>query len=101
MNAVILSGRLTKDIELRQGTKTDYARFTVAVDREREDDAADFIRCMCFGNLAKALSAHCQKGRQVLVSGRLNVTKGTDGKYYHDVMCNRIEFLAKPKKSAV
>ncbi len=97
MNELLLLGRLTADVELKETAKSEYARFTLAVDRE-QSDGADFIGCVAFGNTAKALAANCSKGRQLLVKGRLQVTQN-NGKSYYSVVSNRITFLQKPKEA--
>lgn len=97
MNSVTLLGRLAKNVEFSTTDKTSYARLTLAVSRDRSDDA-DSIRCIAFGKLAEAVAHNCTKGRQLLVNGRLDVSKSND-KYYTTVICQRIEFLAKPKES--
>ena len=49
-NLVILTGRLTKDPELKHSASgTAYCKFTLAVNRMKKDDPADFIFCSAFG----------------------------------------------------
>ena len=48
-NLVILTGRLTKEPELKHGSSgTAYCKFTLAVNRMKKDDPADFIFCSAF-----------------------------------------------------
>ena len=101
MNKIILLGRLAKDPELKYGqTGTPVARFTLAVPRENDREKADFFFCMAFGKLAESLANYCQKGRQVLLEGRVEINTGTDQtgqqKTYINVIANNVEFLAKP-----
>ena len=75
MNDIKLLGRLTADPDVRSGAKgRSYALFTLAVPRRNKDDGADFVRCMAFDKLADALGKYCQKGRQLLLDGRLEVS---------------------------
>lgn len=75
MNITNLTGRLTKDIELRttQSGKT-VANFTLAVNRRFKSQGqpdADFFRCQAWGKTAEVLHQYTHKGSQIGVSGRL------------------------------
>lgn len=73
MNLVILKGRTTADIELKEyGNDGVRTNFTLAVDRRSRDDGADFIYCVMFGKRAEALAKYVTKGTLILISGRLN-----------------------------
>ena len=100
MNSVILLGRITKDPELKQTKQGKaYCLFTIAVDRG--NDKADFIPCICWNETAQNLSKYVQKGRQLLVQGKLQSGRYQDDTgtthYTLDVFVFRIEFLAKPR----
>lgn len=84
MNNVSLMGNLTKDVEIRYSQSADpvaVARFTLAVarpyKREGEPDA-DFIFCKVFKNKAEVAAKYLQKGHQVGVQGRIQVTSYKD-----------------------
>lgn len=75
MNITNLTGRLTKDIELRttQSGKT-VANFTLAVNRRFKSQGqpdADFFRCQAWGKTAEVLHQYTHKGSQIGVTGRL------------------------------
>lgn len=75
MNITNLTGRLTKDIELRttQSGKT-VANFTLAVNRRFKSQGqpdADFFRCQAWGKTAEVLNQYTHKGSQIGVTGRL------------------------------
>ena len=78
MNKVILSGRLTRDADIRysQGENTmAIARFTLAVDRrgrrsENSEQTADFISCVAFGKTAEVVEKHCRQGTKLIIEGR-------------------------------
>ncbi|MHA8109962.1 single-stranded DNA-binding protein [Lactobacillaceae bacterium Melli_B4] len=95
MNKVTLSGRLTKDIELKQSKDVQYARFSVAVNKDRRE-GVDFINCVTFGKQAEAMAKYCQKGRMLLIDGRLQVSQN-NGRTYYTVVATQVEFLAKAK----
>lgn len=75
MNITNLTGRLTKDPELRttQSGKT-VANFTLAVNRRFKSQGqpdADFFRCQAWGKTAEVLHQYTHKGSQIGVTGRL------------------------------
>ena len=72
INQVILMGRLTRDPEQRTtpSGKT-VARFSIAVDRQGSDDAADFFDVTAWEKLGELVTQYLGKGRRVLVQGRL------------------------------
>lgn len=109
MNNVGLTGRITKDLELKytQNGKA-YCRFTLAVDRglskEKKQEAeangqptADFISCVAWGVTAEVLNRYTAKGKKILVNGSIETGSYTaqDGskRYTTDVLVNRIEIL--------
>jgi len=101
MNSVALTGRLTRDPEVRYTqSQTAVASFTLAVDRPYSRDrenSADFIRITTFGKQAEFAEKYLNKGRLVGVTGRIQTGsyQDKDGKtvYTTDVIADRIEFL--------
>lgn len=76
MNKVVLVGRLTRDVELREnegGTK--IARFNVAVSRNYKNKEgkydADFISCVAYRNTAEFVEKYFHKGDGIIVEGRI------------------------------
>ena len=110
MNKVILMGRLTRDPEVRyaQGENAmAIARFSLAVDRRRQNNAdgqtADFINIVAFGRLGEFAEKYLHKGTKVALSGRIQ-TGGYTNKdgvkvYTTDIIAEDIEF-AESKNSA-
>jgi single-strand DNA-binding protein len=99
MNTLTLTGRLTRDAILTEGS-TDRAFFTIAIDRRGSDGGTDFIGVTCFGFTARAVAEHIGKGHLVAIEGRLRSSRfERDGETIHalDVIANRVEFLARPK----
>jgi single-strand DNA-binding protein len=72
INQVILMGRLTRDPEMRTTTtgKT-IASFSLAVDRQGQDDQADFFDVTAWEKLGELVNQYLSKGRRCLVQGRL------------------------------
>lgn len=107
VNKVVLSGRLTRDPEVRYSageTQLAIARFTLAVDRrfKRDGEAtADFIRCISFGNMAEFAEKYFGQGMKITISGRIQTGSYTDntGKkvYTTDVVIEEQEFAEKKK----
>lgn len=109
MNKVILTGRLTRDIDLKYTrSNTPTASFSLAVDRgltkEKREEAqrnnystADFPRIVIFGKQAENAARYLAKGSMCLIEGRIQTGSYTDkdGKtvYTTDVLAGRVEFL--------
>lgn len=103
MNLVELTGRLTKDPEVRYNDKQEaIARFTLAVDRGTKDRAADFINVVTFKKTAELVEKYVQKGKLIGVEGSIRTgSYEKEGKKYYttDVFANRIEFLSSATES--
>lgn len=103
MNKVILVGRTTKDIELREikgskskGTETTVvANFTLAVD-DRKSDEVSFINCVAWGKLAETLEQYIKKGMPVQLWGRLRTRdyedKDGNRRFVTEVLVEGFEF---------
>ena len=75
INLVVLTGRLTKDPELKYSAGgTAYCRFTIAVNRAFDKEKSDFISCTAFGKTAELIAEYVKKGYQLGVQGRNIVT---------------------------
>lgn len=102
MNKVILSGRLTKDVDLRTGNTT-FARFSMAVNRNfKNQDGkydADFPGCVAFGKNAENIAKYFHKGSAIVIIGRIQTGsyKNKDGQtvYTTDVVVDEFEFGEK------
>lgn len=102
MNQVILSGRFTRDAEIRYSQGNEpiaVARFTLAVDRRIKnegDQNADFIQCVAFRKTAEFIEKYLRKGSKVIVAGRWqtgNYTNKDGAKVYtNDCVVDAIEF---------
>ena len=103
MNKVILMGRLTKAPEikdLQDDNKTAMARYTLAVERERE---ADFIPCVTFGKNAEFAEIYLKKGTKIVISGRIRTGSYTDSegvKRYSSNVVVEEHFFAESKKAS-
>lgn len=72
INQVILMGRLTRDPETRStSTGKTVTSFSLAVDRQTQDDQADFFDVTAWEKTGELVAQYLSKGRRVLVQGRL------------------------------
>ena len=72
MNIIGLSGRLTRDPELRYTqSQKPVCRFRIAVPRPGTKDKTDFIDCIAWDKKAEFVSRYFRKGRRIEVSGIL------------------------------
>lgn len=75
MNSVNLTGRLTRDPEVRYTDGgTSIARFSVAVDRkftQENGPKADFPNCVAFGKTAEFIEKWFAKGMKIEITGRI------------------------------
>lgn len=83
LNTVTIAGRLVRDVELRHtSTGKSVCSFTLAVDRDFKntngEKEVDFIDCVSWANAADFVSRYAEKGRMLIVSGRLQIREWTD-----------------------
>ena len=72
INQVILMGRLTRDPETRTTTSgKSVTSFSLAVDRQTQDDQADFFDVTAWEKTGELVAQYLTKGRRCLVQGRL------------------------------
>jgi single-strand DNA-binding protein len=103
LNKVIIMGRITKDLEVRQTTSgTAVLRFTVAVDRpvKQGEKQTDFINCVAFGQRAEFIGRYFGKGRMIAIEG--NIKTGSYEKngvttYTTDIWVDAASFTGEPK----
>lgn len=106
MNKVIISGRLSRDPEMRYTTSGKaIASFNLAVNRRRsanDQQTADFIPIVAWEKLAEICGNNLVKGSQILVEGRMQVRsyEGQDGtkRYVTEVVANEIEFMGSKQQ---
>ena len=104
MNKVIISGRLTKDVDLRYTAtnNTPVATINVAVNRKHEDKA-DFFNCIAYGKTAEFINKYFNKGKAIIVNGSLQTRfyDDKDGKrvYVTEIIVEEVDFAGdKPKE---
>ena len=105
MNTIILSGRLTKDIEIKTTSNgTNYTRFGLAVDKYKDKQkSVIFVDCVAFNYQSNFLNKYCHKGSRVTIAGELDVSvkeyeDGTKRTFY-TVIANQVEADMPPKQN--
>lgn len=105
-NRVVLVGNLTRDPELRQlPSGQAVCRLNMAVNRQfKNRQTGDMVQEVCYidvdvwGPQAESSSNYLQKGRQVLVEGRLKLDSWQDNdgnnRSKHSIVADRVVFLA-------
>ena len=106
INSVALTGRLTKNPELRytQSGKP-VANFTLAVERNFKDQngekLTDFINCVIWDKQAEALANYTKKGSLIGVVGEINTRsyENNNGErvFVTEVRVNNFTFLESKK----
>ena len=102
-NTIIMTGNLTRKPELRYTSKgTGIADFGLASNRryKQGDDLKEevcFVDVTVFGSTAVAVASHLDKGRKVLVEGRLQFrsweTEAGQKRSKLEVVAERVNFL--------
>lgn len=106
LNRVILMGRITRDLEIRQSQGgTAVLSFTVAVDRapakQGGERQTDFISCVAFGQRAEFIARYFGKGRMIAIEGNLRTgSYDRDGQkhYTTDVLVDSVSFTGEAKQ---
>lgn len=112
MNLVVLTGRLTRDPEVKFGQSGKaYTKFSLAVDRQFSKGETDFINCAAFGKTAELIGEYLRKGSKMGITGSLLMNKyevNGEKRTTFEVAVQNIEFLdskgdsnnAKPSNSS-
>lgn len=102
INRVVLVGRITKDVDLKQTSSNIYVtQFTLAVNRaftnESGERQADFIQCVAWRNQAENMHKFVKKGNLLGIEGRISTRsyEDNDGRtvYVTEVVCDSVQFL--------
>ncbi|MCR5231374.1 MAG: single-stranded DNA-binding protein [Acholeplasmatales bacterium] len=102
MNKVLLTGRITKDPEIRYTQNgMPNLMFTLAVDRQVRDSQgqkqADFVSCVAWSQSADFMSRYIKKGNMLAITGRIQTRsyQGQDNQmhYVTEVVVEAVENL--------
>ena len=105
MNKVCLTGRTTKDIELKYNqNNVAITSFTLAVTRKFKNQSgeyeSDFINCIAYKSTAELLNKYVKKGDLLGIEGRIqtrNYEKDEKRVYVTEVIVDSIDFLQAKK----
>lgn len=102
MNNIVLSGRISKDIELKQTQNgKSYVRNSIAVKRSRKnangDYETDFFDFEIWNGTAEYLANYAKKGGRIEIAGELqnNNYQKNDGSmvYGNRIVVNKLEII--------
>lgn len=98
MNRVELSGRLTKDVELR---KTFSGKSVVTFTLATKEKEAQFINCVAWNQAADYLSQYGHKGDNIILAGRIQTReyeKDGQKKYVTEIVADSVELIGRKEK---
>lgn len=101
LNKVILAGRLTADVELKNTQSgISVCSFSLAVNRRFQKDGeqnTDFINCTAWRNTAEFISKYFSKGSSLCVAGSIQTRSWTDNngqkRYATEVVVDEAMFV--------
>ncbi|MDO4944638.1 MAG: single-stranded DNA-binding protein [Ruminococcus sp.] len=109
LNRVILMGRITHDLEVRQTPSgVSSLTFTVAVERsfanQNGERQSDFIRCVAWRQTAEFIGRYFGKGRMIAIEGNIRTGSYDDKNgvkhYTTDVYVDNASFTGEPKQGS-
>ena len=100
-NLVVLSGRLTADVELKYtANNVPVCSFSIAVERrykQGEERQADFINIVAWRQTAEFVSKHFSKGSMIGIEGSIQTRKYQDkdgnNRTAFEVVANNVQFV--------
>ena len=108
MNNVVLVGRLTRDVEVKEtesGKKVSTVCLAVSRPYKNVEGVyeTDFINCILWNGVAENTSAYCKKGDVVCIKGRIEIStyeKDNEKRYVTNVIAEKVNFISSVKKEA-
>ncbi len=107
LNKVVLCGRLTADVELKQTPSgVSVVSFTLAVNRRYQAEGqqqADFISVVAWRQTAEFISKYFQKGSSLCITGSIQVRSWQDNngnkRYATEVVADEAMFVDSKSES--
>lgn len=97
LNQIVLIGRLTSDLEIKEVEERKVCIITLAVPRSYKNENGeydtDFIPCRLLGSIAKNTVEYCKKGDLVGVKGKI---QSTDNEI--EIIAEKLTFLSSRSK---
>lgn len=104
VNRMILQGRLTKDVEIKDVGGFSKAEFTIAwSEKYKETEKQCFLRCVAWRSTADFLSKFFTKGQEIAVEGQMvTETWEKDGQKQSRTLCNveKVHFCGSKASNA-
>ena len=108
LNKVVLCGRLTSDVELKQTQSgISVCSFTLAVNRrfaKEGEQSADFITCQAWRQTAEFISRYFKKGSALCITGSIQTRSWKDqqgnSRYATEVVADEAMFVDSKGESA-
>lgn len=104
LNKVILGGRLTADVELKQtNTGISVCSFSIAVNRKANNKVTDFIDIVAWRKTAEFIATYFCKGSSIVIVGELQKREWQDNqgnkRYATEVIADEAYFVDSQKES--
>jgi single-strand DNA-binding protein len=100
MICATVTGRLTKDAELRQAGEGSVCSLSIASNKKvKGENVATFVSASIWGKRGESLVQYLRKGTSVAAVGELS-TREHDGKTYLELRVNEIDFMGGGDKKA-
>ena len=101
LNKVILGGRITADVELKQTPNgVSVAQFSLAVNRKYQKDGqqqTDFFNVTAYRATAEFISRYFSKGSSICIIGSIQNRSWTDNngqqRYATDIIADEVQFV--------
>lgn len=105
LNKVILGGRLTSDVELKQTQSGVFVtQFSIAVNRKGKDAQTDFIDIVAWRQTAEFISKYFKKGSSICIVGSIQKREYRDKngskRYATEVVADEANFVDSKSDSA-
>ena len=105
MNKIVITGRFTKDPELRTAQSgLSVTSFSVAVDKRLANGGkgVDYFDCVAFRATAEAIVKHFFKGKPIMIEGSMHMRDWTDKngqkRRSWELTVDNFEFMGGDKK---
>ena len=104
-NKTIIIGRLGCDPELKQGSKTEYTRFSLSNSTFHDgQEEVQWHHICAFGKQARICNEHLRKGDLCCIEGRLDsrgYMKNGEKVYSQSIVAEKVTFLSSKRRPSL